>query len=73
MFISLSLSSLFKAVFDVTSLQVSLVTAVAPHERHLAHKRHPSASPLPPVDAESSTALSPKVVDECEVRRVFVL
>jgi hypothetical protein len=70
MFISLSLSSLFKAVFDVTSLQVSLVTAVAPYERHLAHKRHPS---LPPVDAESSTALSPKAVDEREVRRVFVL
>ncbi|KAH9984837.1 hypothetical protein BJV77DRAFT_965906 [Russula vinacea] len=49
-------------------LYVSLVTAVAPHERHLAHKRHPSASPLPPVDAESSTALSPKVVDECEIQ-----
>jgi hypothetical protein len=44
---------------------VSLVTAVAPYERHLAHKRHPS---LPPVDAESSTALSPKAVDEREIQ-----
>ena len=64
MFIPLSLSLLISS-FDVTSPQASLVTVVAPNERHLAHKRDPSAV--------ESSALSPKVVDECEVRTMFVL
>jgi hypothetical protein len=58
----------YQSYFDVTSQQASLVTATAPNERHLAHKRGPSAPP-----PESSAALSPKVVDECEVRSMFVL
>lgn len=58
----------YQSCFDVISPQPSLVTATAPIERHLTHKRDPSAPPL-----ESSTALSPKVVDACEVRTMFVL
>jgi hypothetical protein len=50
---------------DVTSPQASLVTVTALNERHLAHKPDPIA-------VQSSAALSPKVVDECEVRTLFV-
>jgi hypothetical protein len=58
----------YQSCFDVISPQALLVTATAPNERHLTHKRDPSAPPL-----GSSTALSPKVVDECEVSAMFVL
>lgn len=44
------------------SLEASLVTVTAPNERYIVQKRDPSAPP-----PESSAALSPKVVDECEI------
>lgn len=56
----------YQSRFDVTSPQTPLVTVAAPNERHLAQKLNPSA-------VEPSTTLSPKVVDECEVRTMFVL
>jgi hypothetical protein len=62
----------YQSCFDVTSPQASLVTATAPNERHLAQKLDPSA-PLIPLVVVSSPALYPRVVDECEVRTMFVL
>ena len=53
---------------DVTLLQPSPITAVAPSERHLANERSPSAPPFTSLITESSAALSPKSGDQHRVR-----